>query len=79
MLITDTPSIIELSIYEDEKIHLPFNINCTPSKNYSLVVKRYKNNILSSEHKESKVENNLEKLLESQGIYTINNKWVVNI
>lgn len=36
MLITDVPSIIELSIYEDEKIHLPFNIQYTSSKDYSL-------------------------------------------
>lgn len=79
MLITDTPSVIELSIYEDEKIHLPFNIKCIPSENYSLVVKRYKNNILSSEHKEFKVENDLEKLLESQGVRMINNKWIVDI
>ncbi len=77
MLITDISSTIELSIYEDEKIHLPFNIQCTPSKDYSLIVKRYKNNILNSEQNNLKVENDLEKLLKSQGVCLVNNRWVV--
>lgn len=77
-IITDTPSTIELLIFEDEKIHLPFHIQCTPSKEYNIIVKRYKNNIIISEYKVlSSYSTDLNKLLKSQGICTKNGKWII--
>lgn len=77
-IITDTPSTIELLIFEDEKIHLPFHIQCTPSKGYKIIVKRYKNNVIISKREISNsYRTDLKKLLKSQGIRIKNGKWIV--
>lgn len=77
-IITDVPSAIELLIFEDEKAHFPFHIQCTPSEEYSITVKRYKNNIVVSQYKVlSEYNTNLNELLRSQGIQMKDGKWII--
>lgn len=77
--ITNTPSTIELLIFEDEQIHLPFHVQCTPAKKYSIIVKRYRDNKEIQQYIVSnKYVNKLHDLLYDQGVRVINGKWTVN-
>lgn len=77
-IITNKPSTIELLIFEDEEIHLPFHIQCIPSENYSITVKRFKNNKQVKQYNVSNYYiNNFNELLKNEGIVIQNNKWKI--
>lgn len=77
-IITNKPSTIELLIFEDEEIHLPFYIQCIPSENYSIIVKRFKNNKQVKQYNVSNYYiNNFNELLKNEGIVIQNNKWKI--
>ena len=74
--ITNIPSIIELLIFEDEQVHLPFHVECTPFNEYKIIVKKFNNNKVVSEHEVSPNYNNrFNDLLKDQGIMVKDGKW----
>ncbi len=74
--IANTPSIIELQIFEDEQIHLPFHIECIPSNKYKIIVKKFNDNKIISEYEVSSNYNSrFNDLLKDCGIIIKNGKW----
>ena len=75
-ILANEPSLIKLLIFEDEKIHLPFHIECTPSDYYKIIVQRFRNLKLIDEY-EVDYKDRLSELLKSEGIVFKDNRYIV--
>lgn len=71
------PSAIVLYIFLNEKIHLPFHIESSPSETYSITVRRINGSSVDEHPADLYYLHHLDELLESEGVVIENGKWTV--
>lgn len=76
MLVSESSEII-LCIFLDEKIHLPFHVESTPSETYSITVRRINGSSVDEHPADLYYLYHLDELLESEGVVIENGKWTV--
>lgn len=82
MKLANKPSKVILSIFIDEKEHLPFWIEEISDNSCNIIVKKIKDNTVIEEYSIPNPEiywNDTETLLKSQGIVIKNNKYLYNL
>lgn len=71
------PSAIVLYIFLDEKTHLPFHVESTPSESYSITVHRINGSFVDEHPANLYYLHHLDELLESEGAVIESGKWTV--
>lgn len=75
--LANEPSEIILYIFIDEKIHLPFHVESTPSETYRITVRRINGFFVDEHLADLYYLHHLDELLESEGIVIENGKYAV--
>lgn len=76
-IITNEPSYIELQLFLDDPIHLPFHLITHPADKTVIIVKRFYKDKVNQYEVDNKYQYHFSDLLKSQGITIKDNKYII--